>query len=158
MWRVQDGYFGGTPTTIGQTADGGIWIGIDAGLFKFDGVRFVRWNVQLGKELPSSSISSLLGARDGSLWIGTDTRLIRLADNRLILYEEASLAISKAASRASETSGRKSRGDLRCILYHESGRERNGVGNQSIDHRVVRRSFVGHRKGWTRYYLPLYAT
>jgi len=40
-----------------------------------------------GEELPSSRILSLLGARDGSLWIGTDAGLAHLVKNRLILYE-----------------------------------------------------------------------
>jgi Two component regulator propeller len=76
------------PSAVAQTADGYIWIGTDAGLFKFDGMRFVRWNAQSGEVLPSSSISSLLGAQDGSLWIGTDAGLAQVAPNRLILYEK----------------------------------------------------------------------
>jgi len=88
VWRVQDGYFGGMPSAVAQTADGYIWIGTDAGLFKFDGMHFVRWNAQSGEALPSSSISSLLGAQDGSLWIGTDAGLAQVVHNRMILYEK----------------------------------------------------------------------
>src|SRR5215469_7626955 len=89
VWRVQDGYFGGRPIDIAQTTDGYVWVGTEAGLFKFDGVRFVRWSAQSGEEdLPSSRIMALLGARDGSLWIGTDAGLAHLVNNRLILYEK----------------------------------------------------------------------
>jgi ligand-binding sensor domain-containing protein len=42
VWRIQDGYFAGSVGTVTQTTDGYIWVGTDAGLFKFDGVRFVR--------------------------------------------------------------------------------------------------------------------
>src|SRR5271163_1760407 len=70
-WRVEDGVFAGTPNAIAQTTDGYLWIGTQAGLTRFDGVRFVSWRPPEGKELPSSRINSLLGARDGSMWIGT---------------------------------------------------------------------------------------
>ena len=38
-WRVRDGYFAGPPGSIAQTKDGFLWIGTDAGLIRFDGVR-----------------------------------------------------------------------------------------------------------------------
>jgi ligand-binding sensor domain-containing protein len=69
VWRVRDGYFGGRALDITQTTDGYIWVGTEAGLFKFDGLRFVRWSAHPGEQLPSSRILSLLGARDGSLWV-----------------------------------------------------------------------------------------
>jgi hypothetical protein len=53
VWRVQDGYFGAGPNVITQTTDGYIWVGTDAGLFKFDGVQFVRWRPLSGEELPN---------------------------------------------------------------------------------------------------------
>lgn len=44
VWRVQDGYFGrAAPISMTQSADGYIWLGTQAGLYRFDGVRFVRW-------------------------------------------------------------------------------------------------------------------
>jgi signal transduction histidine kinase/ligand-binding sensor domain-containing protein len=70
-WRIQDGFFTGTPQAITQTKDGYLWIGTEGGLVRFDGVRFVPWTAPDGKQLPSSRIHSLLGANDGSLWIGT---------------------------------------------------------------------------------------
>jgi signal transduction histidine kinase/ligand-binding sensor domain-containing protein len=71
-WRIQDGVFSGSPYAVTQTTDGYLWIGTQAGLVRFDGVRFVPWTSPDGKHLPSSNITSLLGARDGSLWIGTE--------------------------------------------------------------------------------------
>jgi signal transduction histidine kinase/ligand-binding sensor domain-containing protein len=70
-WRIQDGFFTGTPQAIAQTKDGYLWIGTEGGLVRFDGVRFVPWNAPAGKQLPSTRIHSLLGGNDGSLWIGT---------------------------------------------------------------------------------------
>jgi signal transduction histidine kinase/ligand-binding sensor domain-containing protein len=80
-WRLQEGVFNGAPTAITQTADGYLWIGTQAGLVRFDGVRFLPWSSLNGKHLPSTTITSLLGARDGSLWIGMEGGLSRW-DNR----------------------------------------------------------------------------
>ena len=69
-WRIEDGVFSGAPHAITQTTDGYLWIGTEAGLVRFDGVRFFTFTTPDGKPLYSPSIYSLLGARDGSLWIG----------------------------------------------------------------------------------------
>ena len=87
-WRIEDGVFAGTPNVIAQTTDGYLWIGTQAGLTRFDGVRFVSWRPPEGKELPSSRINSLLGARDGSLWIGTAMGLARWRDGELTNYRD----------------------------------------------------------------------
>src|ERR1700694_1339391 len=88
-WRVEDGGFSGAPNAIAQTTDGYLWIGTQAGLMRFDGVRFVSWSPPEGKELPSSRINSLLGARDGSLWIGTSMGLARWQNGNLTAYRDA---------------------------------------------------------------------
>jgi signal transduction histidine kinase/streptogramin lyase len=87
-WRIEDGVFAGTPNAIAQTTDGYLWIGTQAGLTRFDGVRFVSWRPLEGKELPSSRINSLLGARDGSLWIGTAMGLARWRNGQLTNYRD----------------------------------------------------------------------
>jgi signal transduction histidine kinase/ligand-binding sensor domain-containing protein len=85
-WRMQDGVFSGSPNAIAQTTDGYLWIGMQSGLARFDGVRFVPWSPVDGSRLPSSRVKSLLAARDGSLWIGTMTGLSRWKDGTLINY------------------------------------------------------------------------
>jgi signal transduction histidine kinase/ligand-binding sensor domain-containing protein len=88
-WRIQDGYFGGAPWRIAQTADGYIWIATQAGLFRFDGVRFVPFT-SLSREQPySADIKSVMAARDGSLWIGTAGGLSHWKDERLTQYPMA---------------------------------------------------------------------
>ena len=82
VWRIQDGYFGGSLGDVTQTTDGYVWVGTDSGLFKFDGVRFVRWESPSGEQLPPGRVLALLGAKDGTLWIGTDSGLAQLAKNR----------------------------------------------------------------------------
>src|ERR1700730_11665023 len=92
-WRIEDGVFAGTPNVIAQTTDGYLWIGTQAGLMRFDGVRFVAWRPPEGKELPSSRITSLLGARDGSLWIGTSMGLARWRNGNLTNYTDVTGSI-----------------------------------------------------------------
>ena len=43
-WRLQEGALPGAPAAIAQTKDGYIWIGTQAGLLRFDGVRFSAWS------------------------------------------------------------------------------------------------------------------
>jgi signal transduction histidine kinase/ligand-binding sensor domain-containing protein len=82
-WRVQDGSFAAAPNAIAQTTDGYIWIGTGAGLVKYDGVRFAPWTAP-GQRTPFSAVVlSLLGAADGTLWIGTATQLWSLKNNTL---------------------------------------------------------------------------
>jgi signal transduction histidine kinase/ligand-binding sensor domain-containing protein len=82
-WRVRDGALPGAPRAIAQTQDGYLWIGTNAGLYRFDGVRFVPLSPANGARLTSPEIVSLLGTRDGSLWIGTTGGLARWSHNRL---------------------------------------------------------------------------
>ena len=92
-WRIEDGVFAGAPNVMAQTTDGYLWIGTQAGLMRFDGVRFVAWRPPEGIQLPSSRINSLLGARDGSLWIGTSMGLARWRNGNLTNYKDATGSI-----------------------------------------------------------------
>jgi ligand-binding sensor domain-containing protein/signal transduction histidine kinase len=62
----------GAPATIvalAQTTDGYLWLGTASGLYRFDGVRFTRFEPPAREELPGTSIAALCATRDGSLWI-----------------------------------------------------------------------------------------
>jgi signal transduction histidine kinase/ligand-binding sensor domain-containing protein len=85
-WRIQDGFLKGATSSVTQTPDGYLWIATEAGLVRFDGVRFVPWAPPGGEQLPSSSITALLAARDGSLWIGTEDGLSHWINKRLVNY------------------------------------------------------------------------
>lgn len=88
-WHIQDGVFPGIPHVLAQTADGYVWIGTETGLVRFDGVRFVPWVPPAGQRLPAPNVYSLLGGRDGSLWIGTGGALARWKDGELQSYTDA---------------------------------------------------------------------
>ncbi|WP_377702307.1 triple tyrosine motif-containing protein [Pseudoduganella sp. UC29_71] len=77
-WRMADGELPGIPHAIAQTTDGYLWMGTEGGLVRFDGARFVPWVAPAGDALCECAILSLMGARDGSLWIGTPRWLYRV--------------------------------------------------------------------------------
>ena len=86
VWRFGDADLLGTPQGLAQTADGYIWVSTSNGLFQFDGVRFKRWHAPAGESLPSDSTWYLLGARDGSLYVGTDRGLARITAGHVYTY------------------------------------------------------------------------
>jgi signal transduction histidine kinase/ligand-binding sensor domain-containing protein len=87
-WRTRDGFTRGVIGAMAQTPDGYLWLGTDAGLFRFDGIKAVAWQPPTGKQLPSNYISRLLVGRDGTLWIGTLKGLVRYNDGKLTDYPE----------------------------------------------------------------------
>jgi len=76
-WRMRDGFFSSTAHAITQTPDGYLWIGTENGLIRFDGVRFVPWTPPAGQKL-DNRIFSVLGTRDGSLWVSTGKGVSRV--------------------------------------------------------------------------------
>lgn len=66
-WHVQEGLPENTVQAIQQTASGYLWVGTTGGAVRFDGAHFTP--------VPGAtegSIFSMLAARDGSLWLGTE--------------------------------------------------------------------------------------
>jgi signal transduction histidine kinase/ligand-binding sensor domain-containing protein len=71
-WTVAEG----APTDVEnftQTKDGYLWFGSANGLFRFDGVRFQRFEPAQGGALPSIDVSGVYAAPDGGLWVGFRT-------------------------------------------------------------------------------------
>jgi hypothetical protein len=87
-WRIEDGYLGAMPFSIAQDRDSYLWLGTYYGVYRFDGVRFVRWIPPAGMHLPSLRVTSLLADRDGSLWMGTSGGLAHWHGGRLDNYLE----------------------------------------------------------------------
>jgi signal transduction histidine kinase len=55
---------------IAQTSDGYLWLGSQAGLYRFDGNRFELFEPQPGEQLLSNNITALLATKSGGLWVG----------------------------------------------------------------------------------------
>lgn len=56
---------------VTQDNDGYIWIGTDEGVIRFDGAKFKHFDKLNTKHIKNNSITSLLVALDGTLWMGT---------------------------------------------------------------------------------------
>jgi PAS domain S-box-containing protein len=83
-WTARDGAPSGTITAIIQTPAGYLWLGTEAeGLVRFDGVRFDRvTELDTAFSRPVLRITSLLHARDGTIWVGTGFGLGRYRAGR----------------------------------------------------------------------------
>ena len=76
VWKVRDGVPNDI-VAIQQTQDGYLWLGTGDGLFRFDGVKFERYEPNRGDALFSGRISALLATKDGGLWIAHQGRGVR---------------------------------------------------------------------------------
>jgi ligand-binding sensor domain-containing protein len=65
VWKVRDGVPNDI-VAIQQTRDGYLWLGTGDGLFRFDGVRFERYEPNRGDALFSGRISALLATEVAS--------------------------------------------------------------------------------------------
>ncbi len=81
-WTSQHGLPGEAVYQILQTPDGYLWMRTSAGLVRFDGVRFVSMDAQLGGE-PARAIAV---AVDGDLLIRTTTKTVHYKDGHFAEY------------------------------------------------------------------------
>ncbi|MEJ7746811.1 MAG: two-component regulator propeller domain-containing protein, partial [Luteimonas sp.] len=70
-WSIEQGLPQISANTITQDRLGYLWIGTQAGIARFDGVRFVTYNMGNTPELPGLWTSALLTDRQDRLWIAT---------------------------------------------------------------------------------------
>src|SRR5699024_2927677 len=87
-WTEKEGLPAGRVRALAQSDDGYLWLGLETGLVRFDGLRFARWDTS---RLPDGSVWSLLSARDHSLWIGFSgtTPIVRLHNGRVTQFGAA---------------------------------------------------------------------
>src|SRR5262245_57960765 len=71
IWRLDPSLGASSVTAMLQSRDGYLWVGTEAGLARFDGVRFVVYTSANTEALATDHISALCEDRAGTLWIGT---------------------------------------------------------------------------------------
>jgi diguanylate cyclase (GGDEF)-like protein len=76
-WSIDQGLPQITVMAIAQDAEGYLWAGTQAGLARFDGVRFVNFNPDNTPALPGMLTQALLADAEGNLWVGTYKGLVR---------------------------------------------------------------------------------
>lgn len=82
VWKLEDG---APPDVwvIAQSADGFLWLGTGAGLYRFDGIRFEEVRPSAGR-MSDRNITALLAMPNGDLWIGFYSgRIARLSHGQL---------------------------------------------------------------------------
>src|SRR5262245_25033352 len=91
-WTEKDGLPSSRVTAIVQTSDEYLWLGTNAGLVRFDGVKFLAWKELSDAPLPARRVWALCAARDGSLWVGFTTPggISRIKDGVVTNFDEAS--------------------------------------------------------------------
>ncbi|MFP7722094.1 diguanylate cyclase domain-containing protein [Lysobacter sp. A3-1-A15] len=70
-WSIEEGLPQISAVAIAQGGRGYIWVGTQAGLARFDGVKFQAFTPENEPELPGIWIRSLHSGRDGRIWIGS---------------------------------------------------------------------------------------
>jgi len=87
VWQTEDGLPQNSVKAIAQTRDGYLWLGTQAGLVRFDGVRFTVFNQGNTAVIKNNNVMALLADRNGSLWIGTyGGGLMRLKNGEFTTY------------------------------------------------------------------------
>lgn len=76
-WDNRSGLPQNSVLTMAQTNDGYLWFGTQAGLARFDGVRFEVFGSVHNSAVTSNTILALTPSRDGSLWIYTPAGIQR---------------------------------------------------------------------------------
>ncbi|HEX8352905.1 MAG TPA: two-component regulator propeller domain-containing protein, partial [Pyrinomonadaceae bacterium] len=89
-WTTEQGLPGDTVRAVVQTRDGYLWVATQAGLARFDGVRFTVFSKQTEPAFRSNECNVLLEGADGSLWVGTvGGGLMRYREGRFETYGRA---------------------------------------------------------------------
>lgn len=96
-WGMDEGLPQSLVQVIEQSSDGYLWLGLQGGLARFDGVRFETFNSRDVPQLASSSIQSLDAAADGGVWVGTRGGLTSVRLNGRQLSWSAESAFGTAA-------------------------------------------------------------
>ncbi|HVF45200.1 MAG TPA: two-component regulator propeller domain-containing protein, partial [Pyrinomonadaceae bacterium] len=89
-WTTEHGLPGDTVRAVTQTRDGYLWVATQAGLARFDGVRFKVFGKQNEPAFRTDECNVLLEGSDGWLWVGTiGGGLMRYRDGRFETYGRA---------------------------------------------------------------------
>jgi len=83
-WDTSSGLPHNTVRAIAQTPDGYLWLGTENGLARFDGVRFETFGRENTPVLQDPNVQFLQTDGNGTLWVGTGSRIYTWDGRRLV--------------------------------------------------------------------------
>ncbi len=90
VWNLDEGLPQSAVQALAQTPDGYLWIGLEEGLVRFDGVRFNLFFKGNTPAFTHNNIFAILASKDSSLWVGTQGGgLIRFKAGEFQAYTRA---------------------------------------------------------------------
>ena len=102
-WRVQDGSLPAGMYHIVQTSDGFMWfLSIPADIYRFDGVRFVRWRLPDGVSIDRSM--NIFADHRGGLWVIGTREVVRLNGAEVSSRFELEVGMFQSVSEAPDGS------------------------------------------------------
>lgn len=106
-WTEAAGRPLGSVYAIVQAGDGYLWIGSDAGLFRFDGWRFSPWT-GTGSRLPSAApVTVVTARRAGGLWVAFANLpgLFRVSDGPVEAVGDSETSLRRVTAAAEDADG-----------------------------------------------------
>ncbi len=104
-WRREPGMPRNAIRALAQTRDGYLWLGGEDSVSRFDGARFV--NFDLGLPARGNRVQSMLGDSHGDLWIGTGAGLVHYTDGEFVsITSNNGLPTNSVTSLTEDAEGR----------------------------------------------------
>jgi ligand-binding sensor domain-containing protein/signal transduction histidine kinase len=159
-WRTEDGLPQNTVSVMLQTRDGYLWLGTQAGLARFDGLRFKVFGLAEG--LPNVQVRALCEDSAGDLWIGTQGGgVARLRAGRIERFRAGVAGVSGDENIAALAPGARGRiwiGTAEGLIFWENGKFFRDESLGKAGHDSVRALLRG-RDGtmWISFYGGLFA-
>ncbi len=89
-WVQENGLPSSDVRAIAQDRDGALWLGTNAGLVRFNGMKFVLWGERNSPHLRTAEVTALLVTQDGNLWVATsEGRVTRIRDSDAMDFTHA---------------------------------------------------------------------
>ncbi len=120
-WSAETGTSPGDVFAITQDLEGYLWLGTPTGLVRFDGFRFVRWVSETGTPV-SGPVLSLVGARDGSVWVGAAAAVYKVNGGAVRQFTPDDGLLGGGTSMIEDRSGRIWVGNRRGLFRFGDGR------------------------------------
>ena len=111
-FTVEDGLPSNVVNAIVQTRNGFLWVGTDAGLVRFNGRKFIPFELRQPQQTPGS-VRALVEAPDGALWVGTGAGLARIPRPALDVFDQPSIVFYHPAAGSAD--------EITCLRFSQDG-------------------------------------